>query len=152
LINAIVDLTVVKKKGAQMTTETLEELRQRLLRQHNVQQMIQARAYEIYLMRGGQPGGEAQDWFHAESEVLAFLLARESAREDEQAKGETAGAAASETLAEAPATKKPRTRAATKSSKAKQPKKTATKIATPRKRAGSKSKSQLTSKTGEGEQ
>lgn len=61
-----------------MTTESLEELRERLLRQQSVQQMIKVRAYEIYEMRGGRPGGEAQDWFHAEGEVLAFLIADES--------------------------------------------------------------------------
>lgn len=68
-----------------MTTESLEELRRRLLQQDSVQRMIQMRAYEIYQMRGGQPGGEAQDWFHAEGEVLAFLIASESTRADEPA-------------------------------------------------------------------
>lgn len=58
-----------------MTTESLEELRQRLLRDESVREMISARAYEIYRMRGVQPGGPAQDWFQAESEVLAFILA-----------------------------------------------------------------------------
>ena len=51
--------------------------------QENVQQMIQVRAYEIYQMRGNQPGGEAHDWFRAESEVLAFLLADESPGDDQ---------------------------------------------------------------------
>ena len=59
-------------------TESLEQLRERLLREENVQQMIRVRAYEIYEMRGVQAGGPAQDWFEAESEVLAFLLAHES--------------------------------------------------------------------------
>jgi len=68
-----------------MTTESLEELRRRLLQQESVQRMIQIRAYEIYRMRGCQPGGEAQDWFHAEGEVLAFLIAGESAQNDEHA-------------------------------------------------------------------
>ena len=68
-----------------MTTESLEELQRRLLQQDSVQRMIQMRAYEIYQMRGGQPGGEAQDWFHAEGEVLAFLIASESTRADEPA-------------------------------------------------------------------
>ena len=68
-----------------MTTESLEELRRRLLQQDSVQRMIQMRAYEIYQMRGGQPGGEAQDWFHAEGEVLAFLIASESIGVDEPA-------------------------------------------------------------------
>jgi hypothetical protein len=68
-----------------MANESLEELRERLLRQQSVQQMIQVRAYEIYQMRGGRPGGEAQDWFHAEGEVLAFLLASESVQTEEPA-------------------------------------------------------------------
>ena len=68
-----------------MTTESLEELRRRLLRQESVQRMIQMRAYEIYQMRGCQPGGKAHDWFHAEGEVLAFLIASESTPADESA-------------------------------------------------------------------
>jgi DUF2934 family protein len=66
-----------------MITESLEELCRRLLQQESVQRMIQMRAYEIYLMKGCQPGGEAQDWFHAEGEVLAFLIASESTRSAE---------------------------------------------------------------------
>lgn len=68
-----------------MARETLESLRARLLSAHGVQTMIRMRAYEIYQMRGGQPGGEAQDWFHAESEVLAYLIANESDQVDEHA-------------------------------------------------------------------
>ena len=68
-----------------MTTESLEELQRRLLQEDSVRRMIQMRAYEIYQMRGCQPGGEAQDWFHAEGEVLAFLIATESTRADEPA-------------------------------------------------------------------
>jgi hypothetical protein len=127
-----------------MTRETLEDLREQLLRRHNVQQMIQARAYEIYRMRGGQPGGEAQDWFHAESEVLAFLMARDSAGEDEPAAADAAPAASDlELPKEAARTKKPRTRAAAKPSNAKQPsaKKTSTKQAKPKKPTEPKSKS-----------
>ena len=60
---------------SEKTFESLEELRHRLLRNESVQEMIRARAYEIYHLRGVQPGGAAQDWFQAESEVLAFLLA-----------------------------------------------------------------------------
>lgn len=132
-----------------MTRETLEELRERLLRQQSVQQMIQVRAYEIYQMRGGKPGGEAQDWFHAEGEVLAFLLASESAQADEQAEAEIGGAApASEAPRAAPAAKKPRLRAGTKPADAKRaaPKKAAPKRATTRKSAESKPKAKKTSK------
>lgn len=98
-----------------MPTETLEELRERLLRQQGVQEMIQIRAYEIYQMRGGMPGGEAQDWFHAQGEVLAFLIATESAKADRQAEAEALTAAQAPTASpEEPETKKPRERRAVK--------------------------------------
>jgi hypothetical protein len=136
-----------------MAKETLEELRERLLRQHNVQEMIQVRAYEIYQMRGGHPGREAQDWFHAESEVLAFLLADESGRADDQAGAEAVASASGAASADQPLTTKPRSTSRSKSSEANPaaPKKPAAKRATPGKpaqpkskptRAGSKSKTE----------
>jgi DUF2934 family protein len=130
-----------------MTTESLEELRERLLRQQSVQRMIQVRAYEIYLMRGGKPGGESQDWFHAENEVLAFLIASESAQADEQAATQTAGVK-SDPSPEAPAPKKPRTRAGSKPADAKQAtaKTTAPKRTPSTKPAESKPKAKKTSK------
>src|ERR1700693_1943739 len=67
-----------------MDRDNLEDLRRRLLREENVQQMIRARAYEIYRMRGAQPGAPAGDWLQAEGEVLAFLLAHESHRASER--------------------------------------------------------------------
>ena len=63
-----------------MTIESTEELRARLLRDHEVQEMIRMRAFEIYRHRGGAPGGHAEDWFQAESEVLHFLIEEESRR------------------------------------------------------------------------
>src|SRR5437588_5014373 len=68
-----------------MNNDNLLELRERLLREDNVQHMIRIRAYEIYRMRGAQPGAPAGDWFQAESEVLSFLLANESQRPGEGA-------------------------------------------------------------------
>lgn len=136
-----------------MTRETLEELRERLLDQQSVQRMIQMRAYEIYQMRGGQPGAEAQDWFHAEGEVLAFLIAHESAREDDNQHAESAGAAsASESQPEAPAAGKSTARATAKPAKTKPaaPMKTAPKRATTGKSAGPKSKYKRTSKQSKG--
>ena len=65
-----------------MSTESFDAVRDRLLRDPGVQQMIRSRAYEIYLLRGRQPGGEAHDWFQAENEVLAFLIAGEAERAD----------------------------------------------------------------------
>lgn len=63
---------------------SLDKLREQLLGDEQVQQMIRARAYEIYELRGGQPGREAQDWLRAEREVLAFLIAGESTRAEER--------------------------------------------------------------------
>jgi hypothetical protein len=38
-----------------------------------VHDMIAVRAYEIYQLRGGEPGREAEDWFSAEREIFAGL-------------------------------------------------------------------------------
>lgn len=137
------------EKGIKMAKETLEELRERLLRQHNVQKMIQVRAYEIYQMRGGQPGREAQDWFHAESEVLAFLFADETARDDDHTRAEPTGSESAANAPAAPVTKKPKSGARRKSSEAKAtaPKKPAAKSVTPRRSAPAKSKTTRTSKS-----
>ncbi|MEK6289341.1 MAG: DUF2934 domain-containing protein [Acidobacteriota bacterium] len=115
-----------------MTTENLEELREQLLREERVQQMVRARAYEIYQMRGGQPGWESHDWFQAEGEVLAFLIADESRREDEKTIAETAAAT---TAPEAATTKQTRPRPASNATAAKKaaPEKTTTKQAASKK-------------------
>lgn len=115
-----------------MTMDNLEELRERLLREERVQQMVRARAYEIYQMRGGQPGWESHDWFQAEGEVLAFLIANDPRREDEKTVAEPAGA----TIApEASKTKPTRPRPVPRATEARKaaPKKTTTKPATPKK-------------------
>jgi hypothetical protein len=57
--------------------DPLEDMRQRLLRDEEVQSMIAMRAYEIYVNRGAQPGREAEDWFQAENEIIGFLIAEE---------------------------------------------------------------------------
>ena len=135
------------QKGTEMTSENLGQLRERLLREESVQQMIRARAYEIYRMRGGQPGSDAHDWFQAEGEVLAFLIAAESLRADETEAEEFAGAAAaSEAHREAPEPKS-KARAESKPAKSKQAsKKTSTKRATSKKSTESKSKPRRTRK------
>jgi hypothetical protein len=61
-----------------MTRESIEELRARLLRDPEVQTMIRMRAYEIYRIRGEEPGRQAEDWFQAQWEVLEFLIEEES--------------------------------------------------------------------------
>jgi hypothetical protein len=35
------------------------------------QELVRARAYEIYESRGNENGQDKQDWFHAEQEILA---------------------------------------------------------------------------------
>ena len=40
---------------------------------------IRRRAYEIYLERGGQPGGELDDWLQAERELEGAVLSRAQA-------------------------------------------------------------------------
>lgn len=136
-----------------MTTESLKDLRNRLLREERVQQMVRTRAYEIFQMRGGQPGWEAHDWFQAEGEVLAFLIALESRLEDEETATETtpsipaskapsvgeAPVAGKATAGKAPAPIKPKSSAASRTTTSKQSKNT-----TP-KRAGS-TKSETRSK------
>jgi hypothetical protein len=100
-------------------------------------------------MRGGQPGAEAQDWFHAEGEVLAFLIAHESAREDDSPDvGSADAASASEPQPAAAATRESGPRVTAKPAKAKQPapKKSAPKRAIPRKSAESTSKTKRTNK------
>jgi hypothetical protein len=37
------------------------------------QQAIAARAYELYLARGGQPGHEVEDWLRAEEELRSTI-------------------------------------------------------------------------------
>jgi hypothetical protein len=130
-----------------MTRDSLEELRERLLGQHNVQQMIQVRAYEIYQMRGGQPGGEAHDWFRAESEVLAFLLADESPGNN-QAEAISAEATPRQDAAAKTPLKKSKSRTAAKLTgvKASVAKKATAKRSTPKKPAESKPKSKRISK------
>lgn len=100
-----------------MNKENLEEHREELIRDERVRQMIRVRAYEIYQMRGPQPGGQAQDWLQAENEVLSFLIADESRqieKESRQVESEpsTARAPVAVPLAKATATKKSSSRIA----------------------------------------
>lgn len=121
-----------------MASNSLEELRKRLLGDESVQQMIRVRAYEIYQMRGIQCGGSAQDWFQAESEVLAFLLAHEPNRVSDQRGAGSAGASTPDAQQDKPLPRKAKPRA---SSKAPGAKKAASKK-TPTKRTGSKNKAE----------
>lgn len=120
-----------------MTTESLEEHRQRLLRDENVQEMIRARAFEIYHMRGVQPGAVAEDWFQAESEVLAFLLAHHPEEVAEEEVEQIAATPAADALPEPTTPKKRTPRSASKENAAK---KVATRRVGPKKAPVSDSK------------
>jgi len=100
-----------------MSKEDFDKRREELIRDERVRQMIRVRAYEIYQMRGPQPGGQAQDWFQAENEVLSFLIADESRQienESRQVENEpsTASAPVAGTPAKATAAKKSSSRIA----------------------------------------
>jgi hypothetical protein len=60
-----------------MPDETLKEIRERMLRDEQVETRIRIRAYEIYEQRGGAPGNEAEDWLQAEGEILMTLIEEE---------------------------------------------------------------------------
>ncbi|HKP12456.1 MAG TPA: DUF2934 domain-containing protein, partial [Blastocatellia bacterium] len=68
-----------------MSRESTDEVKARLLADSEVQLMIRMRAFEIYQMHGGHGGSAADDWFRAESEVLAFLIEEENRRAAEEA-------------------------------------------------------------------
>lgn len=93
-----------------MSKQDLDERREELIRDERVRQMIRVRAYEIYQMRGPQPGGQAQDWFQAENEVLSFLIADESRQIENEPSTASAPVAASP--AKATVTKKSSSRIA----------------------------------------
>jgi hypothetical protein len=72
-------------EGTVMKKESIESLRARLLADSQVHSMIEMRAYEIYKLRGGAPGLEAEDWMQAESEILTFLIEEEARRSETEA-------------------------------------------------------------------
>jgi len=57
-----------------MNNESKEELRRHLLGDQQVQKLIQIRAFQIYELRGGAQGSEADDWFAAENEIISILI------------------------------------------------------------------------------
>ena len=72
-------------RGTAIKRESVEALRARLLADEQVHTMIEMRAYEIYRLRGGAPGQEAEDWLQAEGEILKFLMEEEARRSETEA-------------------------------------------------------------------
>lgn len=56
-----------------MNELNVEQLRERLPADREVQEAVSVRAYEIYQSRGSEPGRDLDDWLQAENEVLAAL-------------------------------------------------------------------------------
>ncbi len=61
-----------------MTSERQERLREQLLGDGEVRAAISLRAYNLYQLRGGEPGHEIEDWIQAEKEILEALIREES--------------------------------------------------------------------------
>lgn len=60
-------------------TKNPDALREELLKDERVQQMIRARAYEIFERRGRAHGHDLDDWLQAENEILSNLMREASA-------------------------------------------------------------------------
>lgn len=54
----------------------IEKIKQQLISDPEVNEMITKRAFEIYLGRHGRPGNPATDWLRAESEIIPRLVAQ----------------------------------------------------------------------------
>jgi hypothetical protein len=63
--------------------ETREGLREKLLNDEQIRDMISRRAYKIYEDRGEEPGHDHEDWLAAESEILDELIEEELHRRPE---------------------------------------------------------------------
>lgn len=98
-----------------MERESIDELRERLLREDRVLDMIRMRAYEIYQLRGNEPGREAEDWFQAEIEVIRFLIDHESRNQtDDTAVSSSSPEASQQPVEQAPVKKQKKNVASTK--------------------------------------
>ena len=125
-----------------MMKESIQELRIRLSSNKEVQELIQLRAYEIYLRRNSRPGNSDHDWLQAENEIIAALIQEEArlAAERSQESSSAGEPAASERGNKKEAAVK-RTRVAKPKaavSKKSEPKKPATKKASAKKSEKSK--------------
>jgi len=61
--------TINKKNGKKSINRTVDNLLGAL----SLQEQIEARAHEIYLSRGAEPGHELDDWLQAEREIMGWV-------------------------------------------------------------------------------
>jgi len=78
--------------------ETDKRLRELLLRDETVREMISLRAYEIYKNRGETHGYDREDWLQAESEIIEHLIGQHVPEKPEAAPPDFAALRIHETL------------------------------------------------------
>lgn len=61
--------TINKKNGKKSQNRIIDHLTDA----HSLQEQIEARAHEIYLARGAEPGHELDDWLQAEREIMGWV-------------------------------------------------------------------------------
>jgi len=61
--------TTNKKNGKKSQNQTVNNI----LSAISLHEQIEARAHEIYLARGAEPGHELDDWLQAESEIMGWV-------------------------------------------------------------------------------
>lgn len=61
--------TTNKKNGRKSQNRTVDSL----LGAISLQEQIEARAHEIYIARGAEPGHELDDWLQAEREIMGWV-------------------------------------------------------------------------------
>lgn len=58
-----------KKNGKKTRNQTVNNI----LNAISLQERIEARAHEIFLARGAEPGHELDDWLQAEREIMGWV-------------------------------------------------------------------------------
>ena len=61
--------TTNRKNGKKSQTQTVNSILDAI----SLHEQIEARAHEIYLTRGAEPGHEMEDWLQAEREIMGWV-------------------------------------------------------------------------------
>ncbi|MFY9221107.1 MAG: DUF2934 domain-containing protein [Blastocatellia bacterium] len=67
-------------------------MREQLQQDPSVRNRVARRAYELFIQRGRQIGREAEDWFKAETEILAELMQENAQQTKEEVSHDVASA------------------------------------------------------------
>jgi Protein of unknown function (DUF2934) len=99
-----------------MKQQISEQFGEQPLGDKEVREMISMRAYEIHLSRGGEHGGDVEDWLQAEREVLASLSGEAPLTEGSD-NAQLVTTVTEATESETPGVKKPKSSAAPRTRK-----------------------------------